>query len=124
MGLSSPGIGSNLDINGIVSQLMATESRPLTRLQQKEAKLQSTLSAFGQVQSALATFQSAVTSLSDVKQFQVVKATPSDAAVMTASATSAAAPGSYAIEVSKLAQAQKLATAGQASTTAAIGSGT
>lgn len=124
MGLSSPGIGSNLDINGIVSQLMATESRPLTMLQQKEAKLQSTLSAFGQVQSALATFQSAVTSLSDVKQFQVVKATPSDAAVMTASATSAAAPGSYAIEVSKLAQAQKLATAGQASTSAAIGSGT
>ncbi|WP_194712828.1 flagellar filament capping protein FliD [Noviherbaspirillum soli] len=124
MGLSSPGIGSNLDINSIVSQLMATESRPLTMLQKQEAKLQSTLSAFGQVQSALATFQGAVTSLSDVKQFQAVKATPSDAAVMTASATASATPGTYSIEVSKLAQAQKLATAGQASTTAAIGSGT
>jgi flagellar hook-associated protein 2 len=124
MGLSSPGIGSNLDVNSIVSQLMAAESRPLTMLQQKEAKLQSTLSAFGQVKSALATFQSSVSSLSDVKQFQVVKATPSDATVMTASATSAAAPGNYAIEVSKLAQAQKLASAGQASTSAAIGSGT
>lgn len=124
MGLSSPGIGSNLDINSIVSQLMATESRPLTMLQKQEAKLQSTLSAFGQVQSALANFQGAVSSLSDVKQFQAVKATPSDAAVMTASATSSATPGNYAIEVSRLAQAQKLATAGQASTTAAIGSGT
>ena len=124
MGLSSPGIGSSLDVNSIVTQLMSTERRPLTLLQQKEAKLQSTLSAFGQVKSALATFQSSVSSLSDVKQFQVVKATPSDATVMTASATSSAAPGNYAIEVSKLAQAQKLATAGQASTSAAIGIGT
>jgi flagellar hook-associated protein 2 len=124
MGLSSPGIGSNLDVNSIVTQLMSTESRPLTLLMQKEARLQSTLSAFGQVKSAFATFQSSVAGLSDVKQFQVVKATPSDATVMTASATSAAAPGNYAIEVSKLAQAQKLVTAGQASTSAAIGVGT
>ena len=52
MGLSSPGIGSNLDINAIVSQLMSVESRPLTLLQNKQTAVKSTLSAFGQVQSA------------------------------------------------------------------------
>ncbi|MDH5551856.1 MAG: hypothetical protein OEX82_00840, partial [Nitrosomonas sp.] len=45
--LSSPGIGSGLDVNGIVSQLMAIESQPLTALATKEAKQQAQLSAFG-----------------------------------------------------------------------------
>ena len=37
MAISSPGIGSNLDVNGIVSQLMAVEQKPLTALARKEA---------------------------------------------------------------------------------------
>lgn len=124
MGISSPGIGSGLDVNSIVSQLMSVESQPLTQLQTKEAKLQSQLSALGQVKSALSSFQSALSGLSDVKAFQAVKASASDSAVFSASADSSAAPGSYALEVSQLAQAQKLVSAGQASSTAAIGTGT
>ena len=38
--LSSPGIGSGLDVNGIVSQLMKAESQPLAALDAKEAKQQ------------------------------------------------------------------------------------
>ena len=124
MGLSAPGIGSNLDINTIVTQLMAVEGRKLSTLQTQEASYQAKVSAFGQVQSAFSTFQTAVNSLSTVQQFQMATATASDAAVLSAKATSAATPGAYSLEVSKLAQAQKLATAGQASTTAAIGTGT
>ncbi len=37
-GLQSPGIGSGLDINSIVSQLMAVEQRPLLQMNQKEVK--------------------------------------------------------------------------------------
>jgi flagellar hook-associated protein 2 len=124
MGLSSPGIGSNLDINSIVSQLMSVESRPLTLLQNKQTAVKSTLSAFGQVQSALSTFGSAVTALTDIDQFQPFKVTPGDATIFTASAKSGAVPGNYTIEVSQLAQAQKLAAAGQASASAEIGTGT
>ncbi len=124
MGLSAPGIGSNLDINTMVTQLMSLESRKMTAMQTQEASYQAKVSAFGQVKSAFSTFQSAVSSLATVQQFQSTTATASDATVLSAKATASATPGTYALEVSKLAQAQKLVTAGQASTTSAIGTGT
>jgi len=61
--LTAPGIGSGLDINGIVSQLMDLERRPLQALEQKQFKLSVQLSAYGQVKSALSSFQSAMNSL-------------------------------------------------------------
>lgn len=124
MGLSSAGIGSNLDVNSIVSQLMSVEQQPLTTLARKEASFQAKLSGFGTLKGALSQFQTAVSGLSDISKFQAVRATPADATIATASATAAATPGIYALEVTKLAQAQKLAAAGQASDSAAIGAGT
>ena len=123
MALSSPGIGSNLDVNSIVSQLMQVESQPLTKLDRKEASYQAQLSAYGSIKGALSTFQSAVRGLSDVSRFRSFSATSSDSTVASVSSSSIATPGSYAVNVSKLAQSQKLVAAGQASTTAAIGSG-
>ncbi len=55
MAISTPGIGSNLDVNSIVSQLMAIERQPLDRLDVKEASYQAKLSAYGGVRSALFT---------------------------------------------------------------------
>jgi len=122
--LSSPGIGSNLDINGIVSQLMALERQPLNNISQKEAGIKAKLSAIGNLKSALSTFQTAVRSLSSESKFQAVRATAADTAVATVSGSGSATPGTYSLEVSKLAQAQKLASAGQASDKTAIGTGT
>ena len=51
MAISSPGIGSNLDINSIVSQLMAIEQQPLKKLATQEASYQAKLSAFGSLKS-------------------------------------------------------------------------
>jgi flagellar hook-associated protein 2 len=123
MALSSPGIGTGLDVNNIVSQLMSVESRPLTRLDQKEAAYQAQLSAYGTLKSALSELQSAIGSLRSGALFRGFKATSSDPAVLSASATGRAATGSYSLQVSQLAQAQSLAVAGQASITSAIGSG-
>ncbi|MBU1395252.1 MAG: flagellar filament capping protein FliD, partial [Gammaproteobacteria bacterium] len=61
--------------------------------------------------------------LNSASKFQTLTATPSDKSFFTASATSIAVAGTYSIEVSSLAQAQQLVAAGQASSTAAIGSG-
>ncbi|RJG01153.1 flagellar filament capping protein FliD [Noviherbaspirillum sedimenti] len=124
MAISSPGIGSNLDINGIVSQLMSIEQQPLVSLSQKEATHQAKLSAIGNLKSALSSFQSAVKALSEISKFQAVKVSAADATIASASGSSAAAPGTYSLEVTKLAQAQKLASAGQASAATAIGQGT
>jgi len=122
-GISSPGIGSNLDVNGIVSKLMVAESQPLTLLQKKEASYQATLSSYGNLSGALSTFQSAVSALNDPSKFSNLTATAADSSIFSASATSSAAAGSYSVNVLSLAQAQSIASAGQTSTTAPIGAG-
>lgn len=124
MALSSAGIGSGLPIENIITQLMSFEQRPLTLLDQKVAGFQAKLSAMGTLKSAFATFQTAAQGLSDIAKFQALSTTVGDAAVATATAGSSAAPGNYSLEVSSLAQAQKLASKGQASSTAQLGGGT
>ncbi len=115
---------SGLDVASIVSQLMAVERRPLIALARKEASFQAKISAYGSIKGALGSFQSAVSGLSNAAKFQALKATPSDSTLFTASATGTAVPGTYALEVSKLAQSQKLAAAGKPSSTDVIGNGT
>ena len=116
---------SGLDVNSIVSQLMTIEQRPLLALAKKEASYQAQLSAYGSIKGALSTFQSAVSGLSSITKFQSLTATSADTSIFTASAASTAVAGAYSIDaITKLAQAQKLAATGQASSTAAIGSGT
>jgi len=122
--LSSPGIGSGLDVNGIVSQLMASERKPLAAMAKQEQAYNQKLSAFGQVRSALATFQTALKDLSNDSKFQALSATSSDTKVLNASASGKAIPASYQIGVTQLAQQHKVASAGYATTDAVIGSGT
>ena len=124
MAISAPGIGSNLDVNNIVSQLMALERRPLQALDRKEATFQAQLSAFGTLKSALSSFQSALAGLNDGAKFQAYKATIADTGIASVTAAKTAVPGSYALEVTQLAQAQKLVATGQAAATTAIGAGT
>ncbi len=123
-GISSPGIGSGLNVNGIVSSLMAVESQPLTLLQNQEKSYQTKLSAYGQLTSGLSAFQASVASLTSQSTFQSLTATPSDSTVLTASAATNASTGNYSVNVTALAQSQSLVATGQATTTAAIGSGT
>lgn len=114
---------TNLDVNSIVSQLMTVERQPINKLNVKEAGYQAKLSAYGSVKGGVAGFQTAVQGLSSASNFQSLKATPSDATVFSASASSIAAAGTYSLEVTSLAQAQKLVATGQASSTDAIGTG-
>jgi flagellar hook-associated protein 2 len=124
MAISSPGLGSGLDVTSIVTQLMQLERRPIALLDNKEVSFQAKLSAFGAFKGVLSSFQGAVRGLAEASRFTAVRSSSSDASVAAASGGSAASVGSYAIEVTKLAQAQKLAAAGQASSSAAIGTGT
>ena len=124
MAISSAGLGSGLDVNGIVTQLMAVERRPLAVLDTKEAKYQTQLTAYGSLKGALSSFQSAVAALANPAKFSAATASLADTTVATATASSAAVAGNYTIEVKTLAQAQKLKSAGFAATSTALGSGT
>jgi len=121
--LSSPGIGSGLDVSGIISKLMQVEQRPLTQLNTREAKQQAQLSAFGGLKSALSTFQDSVKALAKPELFSGYKATLADTALATVSASSSAAAGTHEIEVQSLAQAQKIKSEAFATTDTVVGSG-
>lgn len=115
--------GSNFDVASIVSQLMTIEQRPLTLLAKQEASYQAKLSAYGSIKGALGGFQSTVSGLNDITKFQGLTASSSDNAMLTATTANTAATGTYAIDVTSLAQSQKLVALGQASQTTAIGAG-
>ena len=121
--LSDTGIGSGLDVNGIVSKLMQVESLPLTQLNNQISAYQATLSAYGQVTSSISAFQTAVQSLNTAAASTSLAVTPSNTAILSGTAASTAIAGSYNINVSQLAQAQSLTAAGQASTSTTIGTG-
>jgi len=106
--ISSAGVGSGLDVNGIVSQLMTIEKQPLTALDKKEADYQAKLSAFGTLKSAVSALQSAATALKAPTLYAGLSAASSNTAVLTASANTAASAGSYAIDVVTKAQAQSI----------------
>ena len=126
MAISSAGIGSSLDVNSIISQLMAVERKPVTALDTKETGYQAKLSAYGSLQGALGAFQSAAQALATPAKFVAQRAAVADATILSASAGGAAASGSYSVEVGLLAQAQKLKSSGTAfaATSSTIGSGT
>lgn len=124
MAITASGISSGLDVNSIVTQLVAAESGQLDIIADKKSALQSKISAFGTLKSSLASFQTALASLSTASKFNVQSTNISDNSVISATANGKATSGDYAVTVNQLAQTQKLATAGFANKTDAIGSGT
>jgi len=124
MAIQSQGIGSNLDVNSIVTQLMTVERRPLSLLAIEAQGYRGRISAWGSLKSALAAFQTAVKSLDSAAKFQARTASVGDASLVSASAGAAASPGVHGIEVSQLAQQHKLASAAFAAPLDPVGTGT
>ena len=117
--LSSPGLGSGLNVNDIVDKLMAAESVPLQTYDKKTASFQSKLSAIGSLSGAIGVFQSALGGLTNASAFNGLSTTPGDTSVLSATAGAKAVAGNYNINVTQLAQAQSLTTSGLASKSSA-----
>ncbi|MDR3385475.1 MAG: flagellar filament capping protein FliD [Rudaea sp.] len=112
-----------MPISQVLTGLMQIESIPLTQLQNQVSGVQTEISAYGQLSSALATFQQSLTQLTMPTAFQALSATSSNTSALTASAVVGAQPGTYTINATQLAQAQSLATGGQASLNTHLSSG-
>ena len=121
--ITAPGIGSGLDVNSIISQLMALERRPLDQLDSRKSQLNAQISAFGTLKSALSSFASAMSALRDVTKFQPYAATTSNDTRVKASVGEGASPGKFTIVVPQLAQNHKLRS-GVFTPDAAVGTGT
>ena len=125
MALSSPGIGSGLDVKSIVSQLVALERRPIELLQEKKTKLTTQLSSFGLLQSYVGNLQSAAGQIGAADFWTRNTARSSDANAVSVSSQGTAAAATYNIDVLSLASAQSLSTASGAITDANnMGAGT
>jgi flagellar hook-associated protein 2 len=123
-GIQATGVGSNLDVAGLVNQLMEVERQPLAALDKKEAAVQVKISAYGTFRGALTTFQGTLQSLADSSNYSVAKGSLDDASVASITTSSTAPAGSYSFEVTKLAKSQKLVSGVYASTTDTVGTGT
>lgn len=122
--ITSTGIGSGLDVNSIVTQLMALESRPLTLLQQAKSGLDTKMSAIGTLQSRMSALRDASNALTSVTLWNQTVATSANAAAVKVSTASGAASGSYSVAVSRLAGGQTLASPAFAASNTPVGEGT
>lgn len=122
--ISSAGIGSALPVEDIITKLMSIEKQPITRLQSAASVIQTKISAFGQLQSALSSFRDASLALTRASTWGVTTATSSDAAAIQVSTGEGAVPGSYAVSVEKLATAHAAVSGTFASADALVGEGT
>jgi flagellar hook-associated protein 2 len=126
------GIGSGLDIQSIVTQLVSADGAPeQSRLTRKSTAVATEISALGSLKGALSTFQTALLPLKTAGAFKAIKATSEDTTVFSASADSTAAGGTYDVQVQRLATADKLlsrafvgASTGDSGSTAVVGTGT
>jgi flagellar hook-associated protein 2 len=121
---TSSSSGSSIDVNAIVTSLMTVERIPVDRIKAQQTSYQSKISTYGTMQSQMASFQAAAAALgsSSSSSLNSLQSTSSDTATLTASTTSSAVAGTYALNVTSLAQSQNLVSAGQMSSTATIGS--
>jgi len=112
--ITSAGLGSGLDIEGLITKLMTAEQAPITLLQTRESKETTKLSSWGQIKSAMSTLQAAALAMDTRAEFSTFKTSIGNSTVGTISASTSAVAGSYSLEVSKLADVQKIKSAGYA----------
>jgi flagellar hook-associated protein 2 len=111
-GIQASGIGSGLDISGLVAQLVSAERAPLQqRILRQETSVTTKLSALGSLKGALSAFKSALEGLKSVDGFEARKATSGNTDIFTVTAATKAVAGRYDVEVVRLAQAHQLSSA-------------
>ncbi|MFC3686446.1 flagellar filament capping protein FliD [Hydrogenophaga luteola] len=120
--ISSPGIASGLDIQSIVSQLVALEKAPLTQLKTQATSLQTKLSTMGTIKSQVSALGDAAAKLSKASGWDPVKATSSNPSAVGVTVKAGAPATSITMEVQNLAKAQSTASAA-VTTGTAMGTG-
>ena len=106
MGISSTGIGSGLDVEGIITKLVALEKQPLTSLQLKATIIQTKISDYSQVKSLVSTLTDTASKLSLDSGWNSLSVASSNSAAVSATVTGIASATSFSVGVQQLAKAQ------------------
>jgi len=123
--ITATGLGSGLDINSIVTSLVNAESAGPTALyNQQTTQIQTRVSSYGQLQSAVSALQASLATLSTTTQFQNNAASVGDTTIASATANSTAVASNYSLEVDQLATGAQLTSTHYATAATAVGTGT
>jgi flagellar hook-associated protein 2 len=122
--ITASGVGSGLDVNSIVSQLVAAERAPADgRLDRSSRTVNAQISAIGSLRSAFSSLRTSLESLSSDATLNARKAVAPTDANFTVGAGPGAATGNYQVEVVALASAQKLSSGAYANADSTVGTG-
>lgn len=101
--------GSQIDVLGLVSQLVAADRAPAeTQITRDTTRVTTQISALGTLMGSMSSFRSALSSLNSVDVFSTRTASSSDTDIFKVSASAKAVPGSYQVEVEQLAKAHQI----------------
>lgn len=106
--ITSLGVGSGIDINTMVTQLVAVERQPILQLQSAATRLNTQISSLGKMQSLLSAVQDAANALTSNTLWTATTASSADESVVLPVGGSTATPGNYAVTVQSLAAPQTL----------------
>lgn len=124
MGLTSVGIGSGMDIGGIVTALVNAESAgKVAKFDVTEGKLNAQISGMGALKSAMSAFNDKLKTLAKLETFGSQKVVTSTKDYLSATVDKTAVSGSYQVKVEQLAQSQKVGSAVATDATSPIGEG-
>lgn len=111
--ISSLGVGSGLDLSGLLEQLRDAERQKLQPITAQQTQEKARISAYGRLQSGLDKLQEAVATLNGGTLFQGLSANVLGEG-MTATTSAEASPGRYEVAVTHTARAGSLASTGVA----------
>ncbi|MCF8779555.1 flagellar filament capping protein FliD [Vibrio sp. IRLE0018] len=110
MSLGPLGMSGGMDINSMVSKVVDAERVPKQqRIDNERARIDSSISAYGRLRESLDTMKNMMAIFRQEKAFAVRKVDTTDESVVSATATTDAIAGKYAIDVLQLAQSHKVA---------------
>jgi flagellar hook-associated protein 2 len=121
---SVSGVISGLDTDGIISKMVAFAGAPIKILQSKQAKITTQLAAWQDTNTRLLALKVKADALTSPISFQNKTVSSSDDDLLGVTANVDATPGSYAVTVNRIAQAEQRQSQGYLDTTSTqIGTG-
>lgn len=118
------GLGSGMNIDGMVSKLMTAANIPLTELKQKEQLMSWKVDDYRGINTALASFRSQLDDFRFTGNWGLTQASSSDASIVSVTSSNGATTGSHTINVSQLAKGAVMSSTGTVSTPGLTGSAT
>lgn len=122
--IQSLGVGSGLLTSDLVEQIIEAERAPVeARLDNKQAIAEAKISAYGEITSALSSFDDVLQSLKLPSTFNASTVSSTSDTIVSGTASSLAVAGNYTVDVSQLAQAHSIATGSYEELTSTVGTG-